>query len=59
MTHDPYHDRTEVSATDLRRAAERGGWYAIWCRHNPRTSKAMETGTRIHQAMLEPDTFDL
>lgn len=59
MTHDPYHDRTEVSATDLRRAAERGGWYAIWCRHNPRTSKAMETGTRIHQAMLEPETFDL
>ena len=55
---DNYHDRPEVSATDLRRAAERGGWYAIWCRHNPRKSPAMDVGTRIHAAMLEADTID-
>ena len=58
MTHDNYHDRPEVSATDLRRAAERGGWYAIWCRHNPRKTAAMDVGTRIHAAMLEPETID-
>ena len=58
MTHDNYHDRPEVSATDLRRAAERGGWYAIWCRHNPRKSAAMDVGTRIHAAMLEHETID-
>ena len=58
MTNDNYHDRPEVSATDLRRAAERGGWYAIWCRHNPRKTAAMDVGTRIHAAMLEHETID-
>ena len=58
MTNDNYHDRPEVSATDLRRAAERGGWYAIWSRNNPRKTAAMDVGTRIHAAMLEHETID-
>ena len=58
MTADNYHNRPEVSATDLRRAAERGGWYAVWSRNNPRKSPAMDVGTRIHAAMLEAETID-
>lgn len=59
MTDEEYHAHLAVSATDLKRAFERGPWYAPWCRANKTTSKAMDQGTRIHAAMLTRELIDV
>ena len=55
-----YHDRPEVSATQLKCMAE--GWRQFEAEYITKTapfreSAAMELGTAIHMAMLEPERF--